>query len=81
MLQVSSLAEGIAATPKVARLPKLPRLDFVPSPNQYRTATNGNGHKTRPTKTALRVDLSPRLELLLSLDCATDDLVDPEFEG
>jgi hypothetical protein len=25
--------------------------------------------------------LSPRLELLLSLDCATDDLVDPEFEG
>ena len=64
----------------MAKLGKIPRLDFVPDPRQYRVADNAdeNGHKIPPRKPPHAIDLSPRLEL--SLQCEAIQLRDPELE-
>ncbi len=56
----------------MAKSRKLPLLDFAPSPDQYRTATNGNGngHNGSWSKPAPGLDLSPRL--VLSLQCEVE---------
>ncbi len=64
----------------MAKLGRIPRLDFVPDPGQYRLAGsgNGNGHKTPPRKPPRSLDLSPRLAL--TVQCETIQVRDPEFE-
>jgi hypothetical protein len=71
----ASLVEGALPMPKSR---KLPRLDFAPSPNRYRAATNGNGRNGSQPKPAHRVDLSPRLELSLQceVECETPKRMD-----
>jgi hypothetical protein len=58
---------------KIARSAKL---DFAGNPNHYRVNRVG---KAKPS-VSRAIDLSPRLELGLSLECETTQMADPDFE-
>jgi len=58
----------------MAKPRKIPRLDFVPNPSDYRAPGNGNRNSKSdrlPDKSL--IDLSPRLELTV---CVSDEAAD-----
>ena len=72
-----SIALGTADLPALRLVPKPVHLDFAANPNRY--PTNRNAGKAKPPK-SVRVDLSPRLELVLNVQCDAGQEEDPEME-
>lgn len=70
----------------MAKLGKIPRLDFVPNPADYRAPGNGNGNsndkqrKPPPRKPPHAIALSPRLELGLTVQWEAAQMAESEPE-
>jgi hypothetical protein len=67
---------GSVALSASKNIPRTAKLDFAANPNHYRT----NGLKKAKLSGARGMDLSPRLVLGLSLECETNQILDPDFE-
>jgi hypothetical protein len=67
---------GSIAVSTSQKIPRTAKLDFAANPNHYRT----NGLKKAKLRGARGMDLSPRLVLGLSLECETNQILDPDFE-
>ncbi len=74
-----SLAPGSVDVAASAVVPKPVKLDFAANPNHYRVNGNGKAKKSKPRQVP-RVDLSPRLELSLSVQCEAAQEQDAEME-
>jgi hypothetical protein len=74
-----SLAMGSVDPHTPAVVTKPVKLDFAANPNHYRANGKGKIGKAKPPQ-GPRVNLSPRLELGLSVECDTNRGHDPEFE-
>jgi hypothetical protein len=66
------------ALPRLSLVPKPLRLDFAANPNHHRG--NGKATESKLKKRAHGVDLSPRLELSLDVQCDAVQEPDPEME-
>ena len=70
---VSAITPGDVGLSSLSAFPKPLKLDFAPSPARYRASAKAAKPQARKSVAAggfrQRIDLSPRLELRLSVEC------------
>jgi hypothetical protein len=74
-----SLALGSIDVPAPRLCARPVKLDFAANPNHYHANGNGKVRKAKPRQIP-RVDLSPRLELRLDVQCDAVQEPDAELE-
>jgi hypothetical protein len=72
-----AVGSGDLSVPSLVARPA--QLDFAANPNHYRINGNGKVKKAKPRQ-GPRVDLSPRLELSLNVQCDVVQEEDAEIE-
>ncbi len=74
-----SIATGGVDFPAAAVVSKNIKLDFAANPNRYHTNGNGKVKKAKPLQ-GPRIDLTPRLELGLNVQCDVVQEQDSEMD-